>query len=393
MRILLLLCWLSLTACRPHEGANTAAPAPGHVLMPGPDTVVMLDQALADTAIVTAGFGILQNGELVWSHYYGDETPGVAANASTRFNAASITKQVTAEAALRLAAAGELDLDAPLSPYWVDPDIDSDPRRDQLTARRVLNHTSGFPNWRFFRADRRLAFEHDPGTHYGYSGEGFEYLARAIERKLGQPFPAVVQRTVFEPIGMPDTVISVHREGLTHVARPVDTEGVFHGYYCRPDAGGCRPDGAYSAADDMLTTVPDYARFLIALLHGSGYDAAITAERDRVYTDRGDERLVDCATHPDADCPRVQGYGLGHELAEYASYSMLGHGGGDWSEQSLGYVYRPTGDGLIVFLNAPHPQTTAAMPRILRLLDPRSAFLPRYRAWLERALNAPPAAQ
>lgn len=390
MRILILLCWLSLAACRPHEGAGAAASAQGRVPMPGPDTVATLDQALADNAIVTAGFGILQNGELVWSHFYGDESPGVAASASTRFNAASITKQVAAEAALRLAAAGELDLDAPLAAHWIDPDIASDPRRDQLTARMVLNHTSGFPNWRFFRADRKLAFEHDPGTHYGYSGEGFEYLARAIERRLGQPFPAVVQRTVFEPIGMPDTVIAVHREGLTHVARPVDADGVFHGYYCRPDAGWCTPDGAYSAADDMLITVPDYARFLVALLHGSGYDAAIIGERDRIYTDRGDERLVDCRANPDAECPLAQGYGLGHEVAKFSHYSVLGHSGSDWSEQSLGYVYRPTGDGLIVFLNAPNLQAMAAMPGILRLLDPGSPFLPRYRTGLGRARTQQP---
>jgi CubicO group peptidase (beta-lactamase class C family) len=387
MRVLILLCGLSLSACRPHEGA--VASEQGGVQIPTQETVSALDQALADNTIVTAGFGILQNGELVWSHFYGEESPGVVASASTRFNAASITKQVSAEAALRLAAAGELDLDAPLAQYWIDPDIAADPRRDQLTARRVLNHTSGFPNWRFFRADHTLAFEHDPGTHYGYSGEGFEYLARAIERKLGQPFPAVVRRTVFEPIGMPDTVIAVQREGLTHVARPVDADGVFHGYYCRPDSGGCTPDGAYSAADEMLITVPDYARFLIALLHGSGYDAATTAERDRVYTDRGDERLIDCRAIPDAECPLAQGYGLGHEVAKFAHHSVLGHSGSDWSEQSLGYVYQPTGDGLIVFLNAPNARALAAMPRILDLLDPSSPFLQRYSVWLERAQAKP----
>lgn len=387
MRILFLLCGLTLAACSAHEAASTAASTQGRVPMPRPGAVAALDQILADTAIVTAGFGILRNGDLVWSHYYGDETPGVAASAATRFNAASITKQVAAEAALRLAADGELDLDAPLAQYWVDPDIAADPRRELLTARMVLNHTSGFPNWRFFRADRTLAFEHDPGTHYGYSGEGFQYLARAIERKLGQAFPAVVQRTVFEPVGMRDTVIAVHREGLTRVARPVDADGVFHGYYCRPDSGWCMPDGAYSAADDMLVTVPDYARFLGALLRGSGYDATMAGDRDRVYTDRGDERLIDCHAHPDAECPLAQGYGLGHEVAKFAHHSVLGHGGSDWSEQSLGYVYQPTGDGLIIFLNAPNRQAMAAMPRILRLLDPDSPFFQRYDAWLDRALK------
>lgn len=385
MRFPVLLFCLLLVACRSNEAANDSMSAHGRIPMPTADTVAAIDQALADSAIVTAGIGIVQNGELAWSHFHGEESPGVPAEASTRFNVASITKQVTAELSLRLAFAGELDLDAPLARYWVDPDLADDSQRDRLTARMVLNHTSGLPNWRFFRAGGKLAFEHAPGTHYGYSGEGFEYLSRAIERKLERPFPELVQQWVFDPIDMPDTEIAVHREGLTHAARPVDEAGVFYGYYCRPDAGGCRAEGSYSAADDMLTTVPDYARFLVALLRGSGYDNALSRERDRVYTDRGDEQLLDCIAHPDTECPSEQGYGLGHEVAIFAGYTVLGHGGSDWSEQSLGYIYQPTGDGLIIFLNAPNQRALEAMPQLLRLLDPRSPFLPRYRAWLQRA--------
>lgn len=385
MRNLILLATLLLASCSPQEAVKPAVSTRGRIPTPTPDTVALLDSALAEHRIVTAGFGVLRDGELVWSHYHGDQAPGIAASAATRFNAASITKTVVAEAALRLVAAGELDLDEPLATYWVDPDLAADPRRGQLTARSVLNHTTGFPNWRFFRADRKLVFEHDPGTHYGYSGEGFEYLARAIESKLGEPFPAVMQRTVFMPIGMHGTVFAVHREGLARVARAVDEQGVFPGYYCRPQ-GGCRAEGEYSAADDMLVTVPDYARFLAAVRRGTGYDAALARERDRVQTDRGAERLVDCQAAPDVECPVAQGYGLGFEVADFGDYTMIGHGGSDWSEQSLAYVYQPSSDGLIVFLNAPNRQALGAMPRVLALLDPSSPFASRYRSWLAQAI-------
>lgn len=386
MRNLILPAILALASCSPQDAVKPGISTRGRMSTPTPDVVAALDGALAEHRIVTAGFGVLREGELVWSHYYGDEVPGVAANASTRFNVASITKTVVAEAALRLVAAGELDLDESLARYWVDPDLVADPRREQLTARSVLNHTTGFPNWRFFRTDRKLVFEHDPGTHYGYSGEGFEYLARAIEKKLGEPFPSVMQQTVFMPIGMHDTVFAVHREGLVRVARPVDDEGVFPGYYCRP-GGWCRAEGEYSAADDMLVTVPDYARFLAAVRRGTGYDTALARERDRVQTDRGAERLVDCEADPDVECPAAQGYGLGFEVADFGDYTVIGHGGSDWSEQSLAYMYQPSGDGLIVFLNAPNRRALGAMPRVLALLDRASPFASRYRGWLAQAIE------
>jgi CubicO group peptidase (beta-lactamase class C family) len=362
----------------------------GLAALPDGAATARLDAILREHHILTAGLGIIRNGELAWSHYAGEEMPGVPADASTRFNVASLTKTIVAEAVLRLVGDGQFDLDEPMSAYWVDPDIANDPRRHTLTARQVLDHTSGFPNWRFFRADRKLAFEHAPGTHYGYSGEGFEYLARAVANKQKEPFPAVVERTVFAPIGMRNTAIAVDRNRLQHVARPMDGGGKAYGVYCRPE-GWCRPDGTYSAADDLLTTVPDYARFLAEVDRGSGYGTAIARERDRIHTDRGSERMVDCnSTERPTPCPRAQGYGLGFEVADFGSHQVLGHTGSDWSEQSIAYIYRPSGDGVIVFLNAPYARTVKAMPAVLAVIDPASPFLARYEARRDAEPSAAP---
>ncbi|HUD43592.1 MAG TPA: serine hydrolase domain-containing protein [Dokdonella sp.] len=388
MRHLMMVALLALAACAAGDVREPEGGPAGRVRVPGPAVAARLDAILREHRIITAGFGVIRNGELAWSHYFGEESAGVPADAATRFNVASITKTVVAETVLRIVDDGELDLDEPLARYWVDPDVAGDPRRLALTARQVLDHTSGFPNWRFFRSDRKLAFEHAPGSRYGYSGEGFEYLARALANKLGEPFPDIVRRTVLEPVGMHDTAIAVDRSRLQHVARPVDEAGKAHGVYCRPE-GWCRPDGSYSAADDLLTTVPDYARFLADVHRGTGYAAAMARERDRVQSDRGDERLVDCAgdPRPQAPCPHTQGYGLGFEVADFGRYRVLGHGGSDWSEQSVAYVYRPSGDGVIVFLNAPNARTLQAMPEVLGVIDPSSPFLARYRIW--RAAHTP----
>lgn len=380
MRRTMMVILLALTGCTAGPARSSEAGRAGQVMAPNKATEARLDAILHEHRIITAGFGVIRNGKLVWSHYAGEETPGVPTDASTRFNVASLTKTVVAETVLRLADARQLNLDEPLSTYWVDPDVAGDARRHTLTARHVLGHTSGFPNWRFFRADRKLAFEHTPGTHYGYSGEGFEYLARAVAIKLAEPFPGIVRRTVLEPIGMPATAVSVDLAKLQHAAIPEDDAGKAYRVYCRPE-GWCRPDGSYSAADDMLTTVPDYARFLADVNRGSGYGKAIARDRDRIHTDRGDERMVDCTTttHPDR-CPRSQGYGLGFEVADFGQYLVRGHTGSDWAEQSVGYVYQPSGDGVILFLNGPYDRTVRAMPELLAIIDPSSPFLARYRA-------------
>lgn len=368
------------------EPAAQPARERGHVPPPTTDLDRAVANVLVEHGIVTAGVGLIDDGHLVWTGYWGEQEPGVPASATTRFNVASITKTVAAETALRLAAKGLLDLDAPLAPYWVDPDVADDPRHERLTARMVLTHTSGFPNWRFFRRDRKLAFENEPSAVYGYSGEGFEYLARAIENKLRRPFPDLVGTYVLEPAGMRASTLVIRREGLANLARRVDEQGDFPGHYCRPQ-GGCRDEGSYSAADDMIVTVPDYARFLISVMNDEGYDAELGAERGRVHTDKGTQRVVDCGTRVGTACPRSQGYGLGFEVIDYGGFKLVGHDGSDWSEMALVYFYEPSDDAVIVFLNAPNRRALSAMPELLRLLDPSSPYLPQYRAWLARAIE------
>lgn len=350
---------------------------------PTPAVEQELQDILDKHRIVTAGLGILVDGKLAWALYHGDASPGVPANAATRFNVASITKTVTAETALRLVDAGELDLDEPLGTYWVDPDITGDPRLQSLTARTVLTHTTGFPNWRFFRSDGKLAFARAPGEAYGYSGEGFEYLSRAISNKLRRPFPQVVQKRVFEPAGMQHAVMEIRRDGLSDVAIPIDDEGAAHPMWCRPN-GWCRDEGGYSAADDMLVTVPDYARFLAMVARDESGNAGTPFAHGSVLVDTGDDAVVDCEDNTTIDCPRAQGYGLGFQVIEYDAMRILGHGGNDWAEVALGYIRLPTRDGLIIFLNAPNRRGLEAMPELIELLDPDSPFPGQYRRWLVR---------
>jgi hypothetical protein len=134
----------------------------------------------------------------------------------------------------------------------------------------------------------------------------------------------------------------------------------------------------------MIVTVPDYARFLISVMSEAGYDSKLAAERNRVQTDKGKERVVDCKANGTAVCPRSQGYGLGFEVIDYGEFKVVGHGGSDWSELALAYFYQPSNDAVIVFLNAPNRRALSAMPELISLLDPHSPYLSHYRTWLAR---------
>ena len=379
IRLLGATCFLLLlAACRATPPLEDIAPI-------SDARAVELDRALGDVMarhqINTAALAVIKNGDVVWSGHYGEQSPGVPAAAQTLYDVGSITKTVVAETVLRLAADGQLSLDESMSAYWVDPDLMDDPRHQQLTPRMALAHTTGFMNWRFFADDRKLAFVHEPGTRFGYSGEGFEYLARFVEAKLGEPFEQLAERYVFAPSGINDASLRVDPGFFPRIARPLDAAGRFPGYYCRPE-GWCRETGDFSAAGSMVITLADYTRFLIRTMHGNGLTPELLRARNTLHAKQA---AIDCSPVPEALCPTDVGYGLGWYIAELAHNKTIGHRGSDWSVVSMAYYYEASHDGLVVLLNAPNRAGIAAMVEVLRLLDPDSPELHGYLARRVRA--------
>ncbi len=133
------------------------------------------------------------------------------------FQAASLSKPVFAYAVLKLAQVGLLNLDAPLvsylpegylhiqNPFAFDQPPITDrvvaPELQAVTARMVLSHTSGLPNW----SSDPLAFDFKPGTGWQYSGEGFMLLQRVVESITNEGLDDFMQHRVFDPLGMSNT--------------------------------------------------------------------------------------------------------------------------------------------------------------------------------------------
>jgi len=335
--------------------------------------------------INTAGVAVLKNRKVIWQNQYGFQSPGVPANADTLFDVASLTKTVTAETILRLVAKGELSLDEPIAPYWVDPDLQDHPKIQKLTPRMLLTHTSGFMNWRYFSDDRKLNFINAPGTTFGYSGEGFEYLARYAEKKIGVPFGQLVESTVFGPLAMNNASFVVRKKNFSNIAQQLNENGKFYGYYCQP-WGNCAKEGSYSAAANLVITVADYAKFLIASMDGEGLNLALKQDRNTMQGIQFTQSDIDCDHTREAQCPTQLGYGLGWSMSQLKGDKIIGHRGTNWSVVSLAYYYQGSGDGLVIFFNAPNKAGLAAMVDALKLLDPDSPELPGYELRLARTI-------
>lgn len=164
-----------------------------------------LQQLLKDNNIPTLGLGVIEDGKLTEIKVYGTLDKKMTAPYNSLFNVASLTKPVTAMTVLRLVSLGKWNLDEPLDKYWIDPDITKDPRHKKLTTRMILSHQTGFPNWRWQKTDKKLSFEFDPGTKYQYSGEGFEYLRKAIENKFHKSLEDLAKKMIFKTLKMNDT--------------------------------------------------------------------------------------------------------------------------------------------------------------------------------------------
>ncbi|RYD97637.1 MAG: DUF4440 domain-containing protein [Sphingobacteriales bacterium] len=284
---------------------------------------------LQEHKIPVLGLGIIENGQLQQVKMYGELIKGVAAPYNTIFNVASLTKPVTAIVALKLVSQGKWDLDEPLSKYWTDPDIAQDPRHKKLTTRLVLSHQTGFPNWRRMNQDQKLSFQFEPGTQYQYSGEGMEYLRKALEKKFKRSLQALADELIFQPLQMTDTRYIWNAK--------VATARYAAGYDVNGKVYETVKNKVPNAADDLLTTIQDYGKFLVSVMHSEGLSGKVSEalKTRQVASTKGKH------------------FGLGFEIYDLGSGQYaLSHGGSDQGVHSIVFILPKTGQGLLIFTNS-----------------------------------------
>jgi CubicO group peptidase (beta-lactamase class C family) len=321
--------------------------------------------AMAKHSIPSLSVAQIENGKVIRLAAWGDQTPGVKATPQTLYNIASMTKPIAAEAMLRLVAEGKAQLDEPMVKWWLDPDLIDDSRRIGLTLRIALSHQTGFPNWRFMDGGK-LRFRHDPGTRFGYSGEGYEYAARYIEKRVGRDFESLATSQIFKPLNMNETALTRRSWFEGRIASPTDKNGKI-----LPPT--IRDSLKFSAADDGYTTPSDYARFLISLLQPDQIGQKVAAERNKMQISAKGEA---CQGDRIKMCPDDVGYGLGWAMMKSGDHNIYWHSGSDRGEATIGWWEPATGRGGVIFTNsakgdAAFPDLMAAMgadPALVKFL-------------------------
>jgi CubicO group peptidase (beta-lactamase class C family) len=288
-----------------------------------------LKQLLVAAKVPTLGLGVIENGKLKQIQVMSADDKSSPAAYNSIFKVASLTKPVTALVALKLISSGKLGLDEPLDKYWKDPDLKNDARTKKLTPRIILSHQTGFPNWRYLAQDKKLRFEFEPGTKFQYSGEGFEYLRKALEAKFGQKLEQLAATLIFKPANMVDSHFWWNKSmDESRYVKNFDKEGRAYDtvkYY------------KANAAANLLTTVEDYGNFLVHVLNGAGLSQPVLDEmhknqvklKDNDYFGLGWEKLT------------------GFSNDEYA----LMHTGKDPGVSTIAIMFPKSKNAWLVFLN------------------------------------------
>ena len=227
-----------------------------------------IPQIMVKALIPGLSIAVIRDGGLLWTKGFGVrniETKEPVTD-ETVYEAASFSKPVYAYAAMKLVERGELDLDKPLIEYVSDDYIEQnylgrkidDERFRKITTRMVLTHTPGFPNWRG-RDSLKINFE--PGEKFSYSGEGFGYLQKVVEKISGLSLNEFMQKEVFDPLGMSSSSYVWQEKYEKTTSYP-------HSMMVEVGKKGKRQQG--HAAASLHTTTADFAKFIMAIMNHTG---------------------------------------------------------------------------------------------------------------------------
>ena len=288
-----------------------------------------IENLLIQEKVPALGLAIIENGKVNKIQVFGKINKDLPIAYNSIFKVASLTKPITALVTLKLISAGKLSLDEPLDKYWKDPDLKNDTRTKKLTPRVILSHQTGFPNWRYLTENKKLTFEFEPDTKFQYSGEGFEYLRKAIEVKFGKKLEELAQDLVFKPAKMSDTHFWWDKS--------MDEKRYVKNY--DKDGKVLETTKYYkaNAAANLLTTVEDYGNFITYILNGADLSQSVFNEmtKNQVQLKQNDF------------------FGLGWEkLTGFSGdeYALM-HTGKDPGVNTLAIMFPKSKNGYVIFLN------------------------------------------
>ena len=287
--------------------------------------------------VCAVSMAVIRNRQLKSVYVASGCDPALALDAHSVFEAASLGKPVFAYAVLKLAAQEKIGLDTTLLTYLPQgyvhrqnpfddraaarTDLVSDPRIAKVTARMVLNHTTGLPNW----SKEPLRFSADPGATWQYSGEGYMLLQRAVEVITAQPFDAFMRSQVFEPMSMQSSAYTWRANSGPGLVPTMSSDGTRR---------KLKPFAVPVAPTSLYTSAADYGRFVAALLNDRAALEKITASPVTVSR------------------PLKLQWGLGWAIEEADDGPFVWHWGSNPGYRSFVMASIRTGDGFVMFTDS-----------------------------------------
>ncbi|MER5772128.1 serine hydrolase domain-containing protein [Streptomyces sp. NPDC001985] len=258
---------------------------------------------------------------------------GVEATTDSVFQMGSIAKVYTATLIMRLAEAGELDLDAPVVEVLPEFSVADPEANREITIRRLLSHTGGLTCdfthdsgrgddclARYVEAARGVALDCPPGTAISYSSVGYNVLGRIVEVVTGRVWDQALRELLLTPLGLTHTMTLPEealrfRAAMGHLGAPGQDPDPAPRWDLMPRSAG--PYGR------VIATAGDLAR--LARMHlagGVAEDGTRVLSRETVALMQ--RRVVDC---PDKWTVSSDGWGLGWTLYDWNGVQGYGHDG------------------------------------------------------------------
>ena len=312
------------------------------------------------------------NGEEVWSEGFGmaDLENSAPVTPQTLFRLASISKPITATAAMHLWEQGKLDIEAPIQKYCpAFPEKES-----SITTRQLMAHLGGIRHYKpdpkedlevnntkhfvdpiaggiqFFANDPLV---NKPGTKFHYSTQGFTLVGCAIEGASGKKYVDYVHDTVLVPAGMAYTRWDDRFSIIPHRTR----------FYSKAKSGEIQNseflDSSYKIpGGGWLSSADDMASFEVAIL---GDKLVKRSTRDAMWTPQH-------GTTPEVADERHSGYGLGWGTGEAAGVPDVGHGGGQQGTSTFVMLAPEQRLGVVVLINLDGVDSSALATDLMKIL-------------------------
>jgi CubicO group peptidase (beta-lactamase class C family) len=298
------------------------------------DKLKSITEVMKETNTPGISVAVIHNSEIVWTKGYGiaDTETQLPVNTNTIFQAASISKPLTALAVMKLVQDGKLDLDENINLYlktWKLPENELT-AKNKVTLRNLLSHTAGVTVHGFsgYKSNAeiptlvqvlngespansgKVVVDMEPNTEFRYSGGGYTIVQQALIDQLQKPFQEIMQELVLGPLGMKNSFYSnaaLNEKQCTNATAGHNNDG--------ERVAGKRNIYPEMAAAGLWTTAEDLAKFSIEV------QKSLNGESSKILT----KEFMEIMT-----TPVLKGeYNIGLCNEKIGAEQLLGHDGGN----------------------------------------------------------------